>query len=103
MAVSKVPIADWAALLKESTKLVILEGDKASRLGNAVEIIDMAKAAGATSFAIAANDRQPTERRLHDASKNKPGLKIPWNTDTKPAATKPSNVAAHIPKSTEFM
>lgn len=45
------------ALLKESTSLVILEGDKGARLGNAVDIIDIAKAAGATSFAIAADEK----------------------------------------------
>lgn len=46
-------IAD--ALKEKGTGLVILEGDKASRLGNAVNIIDTAKAAGATKFAIAAD------------------------------------------------
>lgn len=45
------------ALKKEGTGLVILEGDKSSRLGNAVDVIDLAKAAGATSFAIAADER----------------------------------------------
>lgn len=45
------------ALKKESTSLVILEGDKSSRLGNAVDIIDLAKSAGATSFAIAADEK----------------------------------------------
>jgi len=42
------------ALQKEGTELVVLEGDKASQLGNAVEIIDIAKSAGAKKFAIAA-------------------------------------------------
>ncbi|MCO4795265.1 MAG: biopolymer transporter ExbD [Bacteriovoracaceae bacterium] len=37
----------------EKTELVILEGDQASRLGMAVEIMDIAKAAGAIKFAIA--------------------------------------------------
>lgn len=46
------------ALLRERTGLVILEGDKGSRLGNAVDIIDTAKAAGATKFAIAADEIQ---------------------------------------------
>lgn len=41
------------ALLAEKTNLVILEGDQASRLGMAVEVMDIAKAAGASSFAIA--------------------------------------------------
>ena len=42
------------ALVSEKTGLVILEGDKQSNLGNAVEIMDIAKAAGALKFAIAA-------------------------------------------------
>lgn len=41
------------ALLSEKTQLVVLEGDQASRLGMAVEIMDIAKAAGAVNFAIA--------------------------------------------------
>ncbi|TNF30278.1 MAG: biopolymer transporter ExbD [Deltaproteobacteria bacterium] len=41
------------ALATEKTELVILEGDQASRLGMAVEIMDIAKAAGAVKFAIA--------------------------------------------------
>ncbi len=45
------------ALKKEGTTLVILEGDKSSRLGNAVDVIDLARAAGATSFAIAADEK----------------------------------------------
>lgn len=45
------------ALKEENTGLVILEGDKTSSLGNAVEIIDTAKAAGATKFAIAADQQ----------------------------------------------
>jgi biopolymer transport protein ExbD len=42
------------ALESEETKLVILEGDKKARLGMAVEIMDLARAAGAERFAIAA-------------------------------------------------
>ena len=42
------------ALVAEKTSLVILEGDRQSNLGNAVEIMDIAKAAGALKFAIAA-------------------------------------------------
>lgn len=42
------------ALKKEGTEMVVLEGDKASSLGAAVEIIDIAKSAGASKFAIAA-------------------------------------------------
>ncbi len=46
---------DLMAAIKEAgTGLVILEGDKASKLGSAVVIMDIAKAAGATKFAIAA-------------------------------------------------
>lgn len=41
------------ALATEKTELVVLEGDQASRLGMAVEIMDIAKAAGAVKFAIA--------------------------------------------------
>lgn len=43
-----------AAIKTEGTGLVILEGDKASKLGSAVVIMDIAKSAGATKFAIAA-------------------------------------------------
>ena len=43
------------ALKAESTNLVILEGDRASYLGSAVEIMDLAKRAGAIRFAIAAD------------------------------------------------
>lgn len=46
------------ALKKEGTELVVLEGDKASQLGNAVEIIDIAKSAGAKKFAIAAESEK---------------------------------------------
>ncbi len=42
------------AIKEAGTGLVILEGDKASKLGSAVVIMDIAKAAGATKFAIAA-------------------------------------------------
>lgn len=42
------------AMENEKTGLVILEGDRKSRLGNAVQIMDIAKAAGAQKFAIAA-------------------------------------------------
>lgn len=42
------------ALDSEKTGLVILEGDKAADLGSAVNVMDIAKAAGATQFAIAA-------------------------------------------------
>ncbi|MBH47793.1 MAG: hypothetical protein CME71_06445 [Halobacteriovorax sp.] len=42
------------ALTAGKTSLVILEGDKAADLGSAVTLMDIAKAAGATQFAIAA-------------------------------------------------
>lgn len=42
------------AMEAEKTGLVILEGDRKSKLGNAVQIMDIAKAAGALKFAIAA-------------------------------------------------
>ncbi len=42
------------AMKEAGTTLVILEGDKSSKLGNAVVIMDIAKAAGASKFAIAA-------------------------------------------------
>jgi len=46
------------SLEQEKTGLVILEGDSKSRLGNAVQIMDIAKAAGAKSFAIAAESQK---------------------------------------------
>lgn len=42
------------ALEREQTGLVVFEGDKSSQLGSAVEVMDVAKAAGAEKFAIAA-------------------------------------------------
>lgn len=42
------------ALKEEKTTTIILEGDRASELGNAVQIMDIAKQAGALKFAIAA-------------------------------------------------
>lgn len=46
-----------AAKLQElKTEAVILEGDSAAFLGKAVEIMDMAKQAGAKSFSIAAEE-----------------------------------------------
>ena len=44
------------ALTEEKTQMVILEGDRASKLGQAVSIIDVAKKAGAKKFAIAAQE-----------------------------------------------
>ncbi|MBT3584174.1 MAG: biopolymer transporter ExbD [Halobacteriovoraceae bacterium] len=46
-----------SAIEAEGTAFVILEGDKESFLGNAVEIMDLAKAAGAKRFAIAADEK----------------------------------------------
>jgi len=44
-------------LLKElKTETVILEGDTRAFLGKAVEIMDIAKSAGAKSFSIAAEE-----------------------------------------------
>lgn len=42
-----------SALLKEKTGLVIFEGDENASLGKTIEIMDIAKAAGAIKFAIA--------------------------------------------------
>ncbi len=50
--------AIFEALRREGSKLVILEGDRKSRLGNAIEIMDIARSAGAESFAIAAEQNQ---------------------------------------------
>ena len=44
------------ALQSSSTKMVIFEGDKASSLGRTIEIMDVAKEAGAEKFAIAAEE-----------------------------------------------
>ena len=41
---------------KLGTKFVILEGDQNSSLGNSVNIMDLAKSAGAEKFAIATTD-----------------------------------------------
>lgn len=46
------------ALKTEKTSLVILEGDEKAKLGNAVKIMDLAKAAGALKFAIAAESEE---------------------------------------------
>ena len=42
------------ALLDAKTKTVIFEGDREASLGKAIEIMDIAKEAGALKFAIAA-------------------------------------------------
>jgi len=44
------------ALLKGKTDMVIFQGDKASSLQNTLDIIDVAKKAGAQKFAIAAKE-----------------------------------------------
>ena len=48
------------AMKEAATGLVILEGDKSSRLGSAVVIMDIAKSAGASKFAIAAEGESQT-------------------------------------------
>ena len=45
------------ALAEEETDLVILEGDRSSNFGSAVSLMDLAREAGATRFAIAAQDK----------------------------------------------
>lgn len=45
-----------SALLKNKTDMIILQGDKASSLQNTLNIIDIAKKAGAQKFAIAAKE-----------------------------------------------
>ena len=45
-----------AKLAELKTKSVILEGDTHAFLGKAVELMDIAKAAGADSFSIAAEE-----------------------------------------------
>ena len=54
--------AEMTAKLAElKTESVILEGDTQAYLGKAVEIMDIAKSAGAKNFSIAA-DEDPTKR-----------------------------------------
>ena len=54
--------AEMSAKLAElKTESVILEGDTQAFLGKAVEIMDIAKSAGAKNFSIAA-DEDPTKR-----------------------------------------
>ena len=43
-----------ASLKEKKSDYIILEGDSGSQLGKVIELMDMAKAAGATKFAIAA-------------------------------------------------
>jgi len=45
-----------SALSKNKTDMIILQGDKASSLQNTLNIIDIAKKAGAQKFAIAAKE-----------------------------------------------
>ena len=47
-----------SALTELKTESVILEGDTAANLGRAVEIMDMAKSAGAKNFSIAADENK---------------------------------------------
>jgi biopolymer transport protein ExbD len=54
-------IASTLAELK--TDSVILEGDTAANLGRAVELMDIAKTAGAKNFSIAADESKTTVKR----------------------------------------
>ena len=45
------------AMEQESTQMVILEGDRTSTLETAIEVMDIAKRAGAEKFAIAAEEK----------------------------------------------
>lgn len=45
------------AFSKATSRLVILEGDRQAFLGSAIEIMDHARKAGATQFAIATTDK----------------------------------------------
>ena len=48
-----------AAIKSSKSDLVVFEGDQQSRLGMAIEIMDIAKSAGAARFAIAADSEKP--------------------------------------------
>lgn len=45
------------SLADEKSSMVVFEGDKNSNLGKAIEIMDIAKSAGAEKFAIAAESK----------------------------------------------
>ncbi len=45
-----------SSLLKNNTDMIIFQGDKSSSLQNTLDIIDIAKKAGAQKFAIAAKE-----------------------------------------------
>lgn len=47
-----------AALLAAKTEFVVFEGDKSAELGRAIEVMDIAKEAGAKKFAIAAETKK---------------------------------------------
>ncbi|HLE12925.1 MAG: hypothetical protein A2504_13160 [Bdellovibrionales bacterium RIFOXYD12_FULL_39_22] len=47
------------ALANEKSDVVVFEGDKTSQLGMAIQIMDIAKEAGAEKFAIAAEQASP--------------------------------------------
>ncbi len=59
---AEVPARIAAALKELKTESVILEGDTKAFLGKAVELMDMAKTAGAKSFSIAA-DEDPNKKK----------------------------------------
>ncbi|MEK6705503.1 MAG: biopolymer transporter ExbD [Bdellovibrionota bacterium] len=53
-----------AAFSKTSSRLVVLEGDRQAFLGTAIEIMDVARKAGADKFAIAtSSEYKPQEQR----------------------------------------
>ena len=59
----EIPFAQLESSLKDhfskhDTKVVVLEGDRFSTLEKTLEIMDIAKAAGAQKFAIAALDKE---------------------------------------------
>lgn len=47
-----------AALVEAKTEFVVFEGDKTAELGRAIEVMDIAKEAGAKKFAIAAESKK---------------------------------------------
>lgn len=47
-----------AALTEAKTEFVVFEGDKTAELGRAIEVMDIAKEAGAKKFAIAAETKK---------------------------------------------
>lgn len=64
VAEREVAAGDWegfravlaAAFGQSKSKLIVLEGDRAALLGSAIEVMDQAKRAGASGFAIATSE-----------------------------------------------